>query len=58
MFNLSFLHREHIDLIRRQNRRLSPYEVDKIHSKKFPDWFHERVSVKKHPLSILNFIII
>ncbi|KAK2398574.1 hypothetical protein QL285_048499 [Trifolium repens] len=41
-----FLAREHIDLIKRQNRnrRLSPYEIDKIHSRTFSDWFRERVA--------------
>ncbi|XP_058787489.1 uncharacterized protein LOC131661866 isoform X2 [Vicia villosa] len=44
--NVDPFQREHIDFIKRrnQNRRLSPYEIDKIHSRTFPDWFCERVA--------------
>ncbi|KAK2402918.1 hypothetical protein QL285_052403 [Trifolium repens] len=44
--NVDPFQREHIDLIKRQNRnrRLSPYEIDKIHSRTFSDWFRERVA--------------
>ncbi|KAL5131331.1 hypothetical protein HKD37_12G034235 [Glycine soja] len=45
----------HADLIKRQNRRLSPYEVDKIHSKEFPDWFRERHTMgKRRKLNIIQ----
>ncbi|WJX35969.1 hypothetical protein P8452_23894 [Trifolium repens] len=44
--NVDLFQREHIDHIKRQNRnrRLSPYEIDKIHSRTFSDWFRERVA--------------
>ncbi|XP_073219724.1 uncharacterized protein [Cicer arietinum] len=42
--NIDPFQKEHIYLIRRRNRRLSSYEVDKIHGQSFSDWFRERVS--------------
>ena len=44
-FSIPFLHRADTDLIKRQNGQLFSYEVDKIHSKEFSDWFCERVSL-------------